>query len=82
MIIGNCKFELVDSFCYLGDSIGQSGSCFEATKDRVRAAWKNFHSLLPAQTNLAEKHARNVCICSDLLYASETFTDSSETTVE
>ena len=32
--IGNDKFEVVDSFRYLGDSIGQSGSCFEATTDR------------------------------------------------
>ena len=44
VIIRNDKFEVVDSFCYLGDSIGQSGSCFEATTDRVRADWKNFHS--------------------------------------
>ena len=41
-IIGNDKFEVVDSFCYLGDSISQSGSCFEATKERVRATWENF----------------------------------------
>ena len=42
VIMGNDKFEVVDSFRYLGDSIGQSGSCFEATTDRVRVAWKNF----------------------------------------
>ena len=42
VIIGNDKFEVEDSFHYLGDSIGQSGSCFEATTDRVRAASKNF----------------------------------------
>ena len=33
VIIGNDKFEVVHSFCYLGDSISQSGSCFEATAD-------------------------------------------------
>ena len=33
VIIGNDKFEVVDSFRYLGDSIGQSGSCFEATTE-------------------------------------------------
>ena len=42
VIIGNDKFEVVDSFHYLGDYIGHSGTCFEATTDRVRAAWKNF----------------------------------------
>ena len=46
-IIGNDKF--VDSFFYLGDSIGQSGSCFEARTDS--AAWKNFQSLLPVLKN-------------------------------
>ena len=51
VIIGNDKFEVVDFFRYLGYSTGQSGSCFEATTDRVRAAWKNFHSLLPVLTN-------------------------------
>ena len=38
VIIGNDKFEVVDSFRYLGDSICHSGSCFEATTDRVRVA--------------------------------------------
>ena len=50
-ITGNDNFEVVDSFRYLGNSIGQSGSYFEAITDRVRAAWKNFHSLLPVLTN-------------------------------
>ena len=50
-IIGNDNFEVADSFRYLGDSIDQSGSYFEAITDRVRAAWKNFHSLLPVLTN-------------------------------
>ena len=34
VIIGNDKFQLVDYFHYLGDSIGHSGSCVEATTDR------------------------------------------------
>ena len=51
VIIRNNNSEVVDSFHYLSNSIGQSGSCFEATTDRVRAAWKNFHSLLPVLTN-------------------------------
>ena len=41
-IIGNDQFEVADFFHYLGDSIGQSGSSFEATTERVRAAWINF----------------------------------------
>ena len=53
VIIGNDKFELVASFRYLGNSIGQSGSCFEATTERVKAAWKNFQNLLLVLTNVA-----------------------------
>ena len=33
VIVGNDKFEVVDPFRYLGDSIGQSGSCIEGTTD-------------------------------------------------
>ena len=44
----------------------------------VRAAWKNFHSLLPVLTNSGillkvRGHAYNACIHSVLLYASETW---------
>ena len=78
VIIGNDKFEVVDSFHYLGDSIGQSGRCFEATTDKVRAALKNFHRLLPVLTNSGislkvRGPAYNACIRSILLYASETW---------
>ena len=78
VIIGNDKFEVVDSFRYLGDSIGQSGSCFEATTNRVRAAWKNFRSLLPVLANSGiwpkvRGHTYNGCIRSVQLYASETW---------
>ena len=77
VIIGNYKFEIVDS-CYLGDSIGQSGSCFEATAETVSAAWKNCNSLLPVLTKSGTSlkvrgHAYSACICSVLLYASETW---------
>ena len=51
VIIRNDKYEVVDSFCYLGDSIGLSESCFEATTERVRVVWKNFHSFLLVRTN-------------------------------
>ena len=76
VIIGNDKFEAVHSFRYLDDSTGQSGSCFEATTDTVRAAWKNFHSLLPVLTNSRTSlnvKGYNACIRSVLLCASETW---------
>ena len=78
MIIGIGKFELVGSLCYFGDSVGQSGSCFEAVADRVKVAWKNFHSLLPVLTNSGislkvRGHAYSACVRSVLQYASETW---------
>ena len=48
---GNDKFVVVDSFPYLGDSIGQLGSCFETKIDRVRGAWKSFPCMLPVLTS-------------------------------
>ena len=67
VIPGNGKFEVLDSFRYLGDPIRQSGSCFEVTIDRVRVAWKNFHRLLPVLTNSSislkvRGHPYNICI--------------------
>ena len=76
VIIGNDKFEIVDSFYYLDDSIGQSGSCFEATADTVRVAWKNFHSLFPVMTDSSillkvRGDAYSTYIHSVLLYGSK-----------
>ena len=75
VIIGIDKLEVVDSFHYLDYSISQSGGCFEATTGRVRAAWKNYHNLLPILTNSGislkvRGHAYSACICSVLLYIS------------
>ena len=75
VIIGIDKLEVVDSFHYLDYSISQSGGCFEATTGRVRAAWKNYHNLLPVLTNSGislkvRGDAYSTCICSVLLYVS------------
>ena len=80
------ELEVVDSFWYLGDSIGQTGACFDATTDRIRSVWKAFHSLLPVLTNsgIAFKvrgHAYMACIRSVLLYASPGFTCIQEDTM-
>ena len=78
IVVCDEELEVVDSFPYLGDSIGQTGGCFDATTDRIRSAWKAFHSLLPVLTNsgIAFKvrgHAYMACVRSVLLYASETW---------
>jgi len=39
--------EVVKSFCYLGDCIGEKGGCYDATTVRIRSAWKTFRELVP-----------------------------------
>ena len=77
------EIEKVQSFCYIGDFIGQRGGCFDATTARIRSAWKKFRELLPILTcrGLSLKtrgHAYNACIRSVLLYASETWAATQE----
>ena len=76
MVIGNDKFEVVGSFFRLGDSIGQSGGCFEATA--VPEQPRTFSSFpVPINRGILMKvrgHAYNAFTRSVLLYASETWT--------
>ena len=71
--IGEDTFEAVSTFRYLGDVIGESGGCVEATSARITAAWNGFRELLPIITNRGI--IRNI-----LLYGCETWPASSETT--
>ena len=66
------------SFCYLGDTLNQSGNCFDSTTVRVSKAWNSFRELLPVLTNkniyLRQRgYGYNSCVRSILLYASETW---------
>ena len=38
-------------FCYLGDVVGQAGTCHDAVTGCMRSAWKAFHKLLHILTN-------------------------------
>ena len=49
VIIGIDKFEIIHSFCYLGDSISQSESWFEATTESEQPG--RISSLLLVLTN-------------------------------
>jgi len=76
--MGSDVFEVVPSFCYLGDMIGQSGGCQDGVVARVRCAWKNFRDLLPILTDggipfKTRGHVFNMCVRSILLYGSETW---------
>ena len=47
VVLENQKIEVVDSFCYLGDSITPGGGCEAAAVTRLRCAWGKFRELLP-----------------------------------
>ena len=75
---GGGSLEVVRTFCYLGDTVGQSGGCKDAINARIQSSWKAFRSLLPILTNRSinlkiRGHVLNSCVLSVLLYASETW---------
>ena len=45
--VGGESVDVVDSFCYLGDTICAGGGCSRAITTRVRCAWGKFRQLLP-----------------------------------
>ena len=47
------NLDVVDSFCYLGDTIGAGGGCGLSIITRVRSAWGKFWELLPILTSHA-----------------------------
>ena len=70
------ELEVVDKFCYLGDTVGAGGGCDLSVITRVRCAWGKFRELLPLLTSRrlshnARGHIYNIYIRKVLLYASE-----------
>jgi len=71
-------FEMVDRFCYLGDTIGAGGGVEEATRARVRSAWAKFRELSPILTTKGASlrvkgKVYKACVQSVLIYGSETW---------
>ena len=61
------KLDVVDSFRYLGDTIGAGGGCDLSVITRIRSAWGKFRELLPiTRGQIYSTYIRTV-----LLYASE-----------
>ena len=48
---GEDTFEAVPTFQYLGDVIGESGGCVDATNARITTEWKSFRQQLRIITN-------------------------------
>ena len=81
--VGEDTFKAVQTFQYLGDVIGESGGCVDATSARISAAWKGFRKLLPINTNrgISLKNRGNIfssCIRKILPYGCKTWPASSE----
>ena len=76
--VGPDKFEVVASFCYLGDILSAAGGCKLSTTTRVKTAWKKFKDLLPVLSShhLSFKTRGCVyssCVRSAMFHASETW---------
>ena len=53
LLMQDKKLDVVDSFCYLGDTIGAGGGCDLSVITRIRSAWGKFRELLPILTSHA-----------------------------
>ena len=76
LLMQDKKLDVVDSFCYLGDTIGAGGGCDLSVITRIRSAWGKFRELLPILTSHALSYITrgqiySTYICTVLLYASE-----------
>src|SRR5437867_1906533 len=72
------ELEVVDKFCYLGDVIGKGGGAEEASRARVRCAWRKFRDLRMLLTvrgaSLRVKgKIYRACVQRVLVYGSETW---------
>ena len=70
-------------FCYLGDSIGQSGGCADAATVFIHYIWKASLKLLLILTNpgiflVIRGYVFTTCVCSILMYGRETWPLSKE----
>ena len=72
LLVQDEKLDVVDSFCYLGDTIG----CDLSVITRIRSAWGKFQELLPILTSCALSYITcgqiySMYIHTVLLYANE-----------
>ena len=86
LLLDGVELETVDSFCYLGDTIGAGGGAGESSSTRVRCGWQKFRDLLPVLTSKRFSQRRKgdfygACVRSVLLYGCETWAVKEEDTV-
>ena len=74
--LGAQILEVVDSFCYSGDTINAGGGCTHGAIARARSVWGKFREFLPLLTNRyihnkTRGNIFNICVSSVLPYDSE-----------
>ena len=47
----SANLEVVDKFCYLGDTVSVDGDADAAVEARIRIRWNKFRQLVPVLTN-------------------------------
>ena len=78
VMLSGCNLEVMDRFCYLGDTLDACGGAESSTITRVRSGWKKFKELLPLLTTKATSlnirgEIYATCVRSVMLYGSETW---------
>ena len=78
LLVGDEELDVVDNFCYLGDTISAGGGCESAAIARCRSAWAKFRQLLPVLTARSlplktKGRIYNSCVRGAMLHACETW---------
>ena len=70
LLVQDKKLDVVDSFCYLGDTICAGGGCDSSVITRIRSAWGKLRELLPILTSHAlsyitrgQIYSTYICTC-------------------
>jgi len=74
----NANLELVDKFCYLGDTLSVNGDADAAVETRIRIRWNRFWKLVPLFTNkdislIVRGRLYSCCVQSSMLHGRETW---------
>ena len=85
LVLEGDTLDMVDKFCYLGDTLGAGGGARDCSVTRVGCAWKKFRELLPVLTSRRfslriRGQAYRACVRSVLLYGCETWAVKEEDT--
>ena len=81
----NANPELVDKFCYLGDTLSVDGDAHAAVETRIRTGWNKFMQLEPLLSNkdisLMVRRLYGSCVQSSMLHGSDTWSVRKENEV-